>query len=248
VSSPWDEVGDGLFRRRYVKLDQNIGAVVTEVGLIVIDSRADYVDADELRTDLARLSGRPIGWLVNTHMHWDHTFGNARFPEAEIVGHRRCREQLIEHGEEMRRRLMEAPDTAARFEEVAITPPHVTFEGALSLHVGGREIRLAHLGRGHTDSDIVIVVDDVCFAGDLVEEGAPPSFGDAHPREWVATLDRLVPMITGPVVPGHGGVVDAGFVRDQRSEIQSAVDAAEQGRPGPYPGAVMETIRRRLAV
>src|SRR6185295_15514161 len=64
---------------------------------------------------------------------------------------------------------------------------------------------------------IVLVVPDanVMFAGDLLEEGAPPSFGDSFPLEWPATVERLLPLSTGAVVPGHGEVGDQRFVEDQ---------------------------------
>jgi len=123
----------------------------------------------------------------------------------------------------------------------------VTFTIDMALDLGGRHIELIHLGRGHTDSDVVVLVDDVVVAGDLVEQGAPPSFGDSFPRDWVATLDVLVGRINGVVVPGHGDVVDRSFVLGQRDEIASAVAHVDEGGgPSPFPDDVTATIRRRL--
>ncbi len=93
----------------------------------------------------------------------------------------------------------------------------------------------------HTDNDIVIGIDDVVFAGDLIEESAAPWFGDGYPTEWVATLDRLLDDVTGPVVPGHGDVVDRGFVLSQRDLIARAV-AGE----AVFPPGTMEDIRVRM--
>ena len=120
------------------------------------------------------------------------------------------------------------------------------------LDVGGREVVLRFLGRGHTDHDLVVEVEaagdaTVIFAGDLVEQGAPPAFEDAWPAEWPATLGRLHALARGPVVPGHGAVVDAAFVGAQREELLAVLEALREGRldDGPYPPATMRTRRLR---
>ncbi len=106
--------------------------------------------------------------------------------------------------------------------ETGIVAPNRTFPPpAQHLDISGRAVDLRFLGRGHTDNDIVITVDDVLFAGDLVEEGGPPLFGDAYPAEWPATVAAIETLIRGPVVPGHGDVVDAAFVAAQKELLQS---------------------------
>lgn len=249
----WDEVGAGVLRRRYASLDQNIVLIITGDGLVLVDSRSNHVDADELLGDIALVSRAPIRYLVNTHFHWDHTFGNARFPTAEILGHTRCREVMIADGERTLTELASAewipPDKRGFFSDVTITPPTVTFDDSLDLHLGDRDIRLWHPGLGHTDSDIVVLIDDIVVAGDLVEEGAPPSFGDSFPRAWVETLDLLAETISGTVVPGHGDIVDKAFVLTQRDEIAAAIAHLEDGdQTSPYPDAVDVVIAARLAV
>lgn len=250
-STGWDQVGEGVFRRRYEKLDQNIVAVVDNGEILLVDSRSGHGDADELRHDVEAAFPGSVGWLVNTHFHWDHTFGNARFSEATIVGHNRTREQLLDEGEATKRNLAEAdwvPDSErGAFSSVVITPPTVTFTTEMAIHVGGLEVHLWHPGKGHTDSDIVLMVGDTCIAGDLVEEGAPPSFGDAFPRLWVQTLDNLLPRIGRTVVPGHGNVVDWAFVDTQRNEIAAAVAVLDgEDLSPPYSSEVMDSISRRL--
>jgi len=117
---------------------------------------------------------------------------------------------------------------AAELDGVRITPPGRTFTDVASLDLGGRAVVLRHLGRGHTDNDILVEVPDaaVTFAGDLVEESGPPVFSDAFPLDWPATLDRLVPLVEGAVVPGHGAVVDRGFVAGQAAMLAGVARAA----------------------
>lgn len=248
---PFQEIGDRIFRRRYERLDQNIGVILGAESVCVIDSRSNHPDADELRSELAQLTSLPVRFLINTHMHWDHTFGNARFGEATIVGHHDCRRRLVEEGEDARSELLRAdwvpPEWRPAFREVEITPPTVTFVERVELHLDDRLLDLRYLGRAHTDNDIVVIVDDVCFAGDLVEEGAPPSFGDSYPDEWVGTLDRLLAEVPPTVVPGHGDLVDLDFVRAQRDDIEEAVRAVAEGREtGPWSAEVMAAVASRL--
>jgi glyoxylase-like metal-dependent hydrolase (beta-lactamase superfamily II) len=160
----------------------------------------------------------------------------------------------------MRARVIEEmPELAEELREVELVPPARTFAERASIDLGGRTVDVRYLGRGHTDNDVVAVVGNVVFAGDLVEQGAPPSFGDSFPLEWPKTGERLLEVVTGPVVPGHGDVVDAAFVRTQLEEIREAARVAKEGwafgaemikvcRTMPFPEPVArECIRRAWA-
>ena len=217
----WTELADGVWRRNYESLDFNVGVVAGDGGLLLIDTRADHVQARELQAHLLELSPLPVRWVVNTHYHWDHTWGNALFSPTPIWGHVRCAEQMRDNGEDHRTRMKEmAPEFADRFDAVAITPPDRTFSAAATIDLGNTTVSLRHLGLGHTDSDIVVQTEaGVLFAGDLVENGAPPSFGDAFPLDWPDTNAVLLDMVDGPVVPGHGGVADRAFVAEQHQEL-----------------------------
>lgn len=251
----WIELGDGVFSKRYPSLDLNIGVIVCGDGALVIDTRAHYGQARELLADLGRITPHPVRGVVNTHHHWDHTFGNAVFLPIPIWGHERCALALSLRGERMRREVKEwAPAHAPLFDEVVITPPDHTFDRSATLTLAGRVIELQYLGRGHTDNDIVVAVPDagVLFAGDLVEESGPPAFHDAFPLEWPDTLSGCLPLAAGPVVPGHGAVVDGGFVAAQQQDLFEVARLALEGHAsgmtvqqaaaagGPYPRDVLE--------
>ncbi|MGH3588805.1 MAG: MBL fold metallo-hydrolase, partial [Pseudonocardia sp.] len=125
------------------------------------------------------------------------------------------------------------------------------------LDLGGRRAELRHLGRGHTDHDLVVAVPDagVVFAGDLVEQGAPPSLDEAAVAEWPATLGALLDLRPRTVVPGHGEPVDTAFVAEQRAELAevaalyAAVERGEltpsdAGARSPYPRVPWPTVAR----
>jgi glyoxylase-like metal-dependent hydrolase (beta-lactamase superfamily II) len=230
--SVWAEVGDRVFTRRYAFYDQNIGAILGDDGVLIVDTRISHRQADEILVDLAELTPLPVRAVVNTHGHNDHAFGNHRFRPAPIWGHSRCARMIHETGARQLAAVSAAiPDLAAELAEVVLDPPDCTFEGdeaTLDFDAGGRAVDLRYLGRGHTDNDIVVVVPDadVIFAGDLVENGAPPFFGDGYPMEWPSTVERLVDLVTGAVVPGHGDVSDRGFAVRSMVEIRTIAELA----------------------
>ena len=239
----WREVGDRVWVRRYAWLDQTIGVIGGADGLVVIDTRATHPLADELRADLLTLGGQPIAAVVNTHGHWDHTFGNARFLPAPIWGHVRCATMVVERGEEMRARMIEEfPDEA--FDEVALTPPSELFAESATLQLGDRQIELTYLGRGHTDNDIVIAVGDasVLFVGDLLENAPAPAFGDSYPIAWVDTGRALLGMAEGAVVPGHGDPFDRHVAQAQVEQLAALAELAREVAGGAIG---LDEARRR---
>lgn len=257
----WQEIGDRVWVRRYAFIDQTIGVVGGSDGLLVIDTRSSHRDAAELKADI-RLLGPVIGWAVNTHRHWDHTFGNALFPESELWGHERCVTGMLEFGETDRAEIIEEyPDRTAEWNEVVITPPRSTFAEHAAIDIGGRTVDLRYLGRGHTDGDIVVVVPDaaVLFAGDLLENGSPPWFGDGYPLDWPTTAEGILALTSGPVAAGHGEVGDRLFVERQLEELREIANLGRAVASGdlsletavaraPYKqGASRAAIRRAAA-
>jgi glyoxylase-like metal-dependent hydrolase (beta-lactamase superfamily II) len=264
----WAEVADRVFVRRYdtwlgEPFDQNVGVVLGTAGAVVIDTRASHLLADELRAELRGLTTAPLAAVVNTHHHWDHSFGNARFVPAPIWGHRRCAERVLEDGDAMRQRVIDQlPEAADELDTVVLTPPTKVFEEKALVDLGDRQLQLAYLGRGHTDNDIVIVAPDagVLFAGDLLENDAPPGFGDAYPAAWAQTVtDRLLPLVQKVVVPGHGSTGDRANAAAQAADLQAMADLGAQvaagqldeeeaARQAPYPVETARTAVRRWAI
>lgn len=256
--STWAQVGEGVFVRTYEWLALTIGAVIGDDGVLLVDTRASHRQAHQLADDLADLTDRPVRWVVNTHYHWDHCWGNSVFGEAELWGHENTRRQLLESGEESRTTLLTLIPAEYHDEmrEVEIVAPEHTFSDRVSLEIG-REVKLRYHGRGHTDSDISIAVPGVLFAGDLVEEAAPPAFGDAYPLDWPAALDGLLGYVDGLVVPGHGAPVGREFVERQKADIVASVQLARAAYenstpidevdvgPAPFPAEVSRSVVER---
>jgi glyoxylase-like metal-dependent hydrolase (beta-lactamase superfamily II) len=260
----WTELGDRVFVRRYRFYDQNIVAVLDHGEALVVDTRSTYRQAREIVEDLGELGAPRVTVAVNTHGHYDHAFGNRALRPAVIWGHERCRTMIEDTGEQQRADAsLELPRLAADLAEVELDPPDRTFLERMTVEIGSRTVELAHLGRGHTDNDIVLSVADadVLCAGDLLENGAAPYFGDGYPIDWPATIEALLGLM-GPstvVVPGHGDHDGRPFVESSLAALQRVVELArrvhagelapdEAAAVGPYPRDAMgESLERALA-
>ena len=250
--SGWVEVGDGVHLRRHPGLDLNCGLVVGDGACLVVDTREHLTAGHELAEAVRAVTAAP--WtVVTTHAHFDHCLGTAAFPGAEVWAHRGWPAGV--EGERERAvaglRAEGRDDQAALVAAAPLVVPDHLVDDVAVLDVGGREVTLRHLGRGHTGHDLVVEVetspfDTVVFAGDLVEQGAPPQFDDAFPADWPATLGRLHALARGPVVPGHGAVVDADFVGAQRQELLALLGALRDGRRGPWGAATDAVAAARL--
>jgi len=254
----WREVGPGVLVRRHRVLDLNVTLVLGDERALVVDTHMHAGHARALVAAVREVTGLP--WVVmDTHAHYDHSFGNATFaqeqPGLEIWGSTGCRRDLERFGTFQRtvaaQALREAgrPDEADAIEDVEIVPPNRTFAVDAELDLGGRIVALHAPGRGHTAHDAVVEVPDagVTVAGDLVEQGAPPSFGDAYPLEWPRTLDALLPRLHPVVVPGHGDVVGPDFVASQRDDLAVVAEVAGS-LPPDVDDAVLVRAAARLPV
>ncbi|MBL8926590.1 MAG: MBL fold metallo-hydrolase [Pseudonocardia sp.] len=238
----WVEVGDGVLARRHRELDLTTGLVLGGERALVVDTRGDARQGSELATAVRAVTGLSLVVAV-THAHFDHCFGTAAFLPCPVYAHPRCRATLAATAAAQRTewaahyRDRGDPTTADALDATHPPLPDHAVDPETTLDLGGRTVTLRHLGRGHTDHDVVVHVPDaaVVFAGDLVEQGAPPDLGDAVLGEWPATLDTLLAVRPAVVVPGHGDPVDAAFVTAQRTEVAALHTA--RGRRWPPPGA-----------
>lgn len=231
----WQELAEGLFTMPLEPFRANVGLVLGQERALLVDTGASLTEGRELVQLAKQVSDLPLE-AVNTHNHFDHCFGNGALEAEAIWSQRLCAEHLRWEGPIQQRavvaRLRETdPQVAHQVATSPIVQPGCLFDDRVDLDLGERVVTLTHPGRGHTDNDGAVWVGDarVLFAGDLVEEGEPPSFEDSFPLDWPDTLGALLELGPEKVVPGHGAVVDSAFVRRQQTDLQKLAGLARTG-------------------
>jgi glyoxylase-like metal-dependent hydrolase (beta-lactamase superfamily II) len=258
----WQEIGDRIWVRRYDPYDVNVTVVAGQRHVLLVDVRTSLREAAELRGHLAELPVDPVTVLAFTHAHLDHCLGAGAFPDVPIWGTVGCREALLGlgpgHLDDVPAWVPEHDHAHLRASHI-VTPDH-TFRDRQRLGLGGREVDLLHLGRGHTDHDLLVHVPDadVLVVGDLVEVGAPPQFGDAYPYQWPSTLAAVEQLGPEVIVPGLGAVTDHGFVAQQQADLAQLASLCREAQGGvrtwesvlqrsPFPRTTTETALARVA-
>jgi glyoxylase-like metal-dependent hydrolase (beta-lactamase superfamily II) len=201
------EIGPGCYAFT-AEGDPNSGVIVGDDSVMVIDAQATPAMAGQVIERVRQVTDKPIRHVVLSHYHAVRVLGASAYEADEILASDGTRALIVERGKEdwdseyaRFPRLFQAAESIP-----GLTWPTMTFERAMSVWLGKREVRLMHLGRGHTAGDIVAWVPDarVVFAGDLVEYRSACYCGDAHLGDWPTTLDRLAAFESEALVPGRG--------------------------------------------
>lgn len=262
-TSAWFEVGDGVFYRRYESVNVNVGLVVGGDGALLVDTRAAPSQGFETAGHVRDLTSLPIRWVVNTHHHWDHTFGNGAFFEADIWGHTACRRAAIENDEQARAQAATwEPDLADELVGGSAFPPDHLVDEVATVDLGGRSVTMSYHGRAHTAGDVVVKVDGVpsVFAGDILESSGPPWFGDGYPIAWPTAVAAVLDTPADRFMPGHGSAMSMAEAETQLEELRAVArvcrrafdDGASPDEASlsgaPYPEATMrEALARGIA-
>ena len=203
----------------------NIGLVAGDEAALLIDTGSSPRHGAELRAAAEAIAEVPLAAVAVTHWHWDHYFGLAAFADLAGYGHESLAARLLD-GDVVS--LAHAQGCSAD----DLIAPNRPFSLARVVDLGGRRVELVHFGRGHTEGDIVAIVPGakVIFAGDLLEQSGPPSFGpDCHLKEWPSAVDGILGLVDEDtvIVPGHGDGMDRLACFDQRARISALYGQVE---------------------
>lgn len=187
----------------------NVGVIVTEQGLVLIDTPAIPGEIRDLTNELSQISPLNIVYLIYTHEHFDHLIGSDHF-RGQIVAHQRSIDEIkylkTNLPAEVNRYF---PDVYRQYKEAfdstEIALPQITFEGNLELHIGNLAMKLFHAG-GHSKGSLAVHVpeDRVLFAGDNIVSGMPLVTPDSQFNEWIDFLYCVETMDVDNIIPGHG--------------------------------------------
>ncbi|MFB9659440.1 MBL fold metallo-hydrolase [Glycomyces mayteni] len=238
MSDRWIEVADRVWVRRLKELDQSLGLVVGDDCCLVIDTGTSAEAGFAFATAIRELTDLP--WQVAyTHDHFDHWFGTSAFGESSVWAVADGA-HYVRFGDEQRRKWVAKYRLDGREEEARqmgasrLVPPNCRVQGAIGLNLGGRTVVLRQVGPAHSDNDMVVEVPDagVLFAGDLLEQGAPPSYSAAFPIEWPQAVEHLLGWRPPIVVPGHGEPGDYWWARAQARDLAEVARLCAEAAQG----------------
>jgi glyoxylase-like metal-dependent hydrolase (beta-lactamase superfamily II) len=219
------------------------GLIAASDGAVLIDTLALPEETRQIRNFVERELRVPVRYIINTHYHADHSWGNCFFPEATVIAHAKCYDLLDTRG----RAALEAEKKEnPSLREVEIILPSVTFDnGELNLQVGKKSLNIFPLP-GHSPDSIAVMVEEdrVVFCGDTFM--ALPTIFDGDIDDTTASLKKLTKMGLENLVPGHGEIVLRGEIDaavrgnlDYLTKLSKAVRASARKR---YPLDTLETV------
>ncbi|MGH7894379.1 MAG: MBL fold metallo-hydrolase [Candidatus Binatia bacterium] len=239
----------------------NVGVLVTPDGVAVVDTMTFVLQGEAIRARVRELTPQPIVAVLNTHYHLDHTHGNPAFAVGtKVVSTAKTLQHLHERDADFWK------DHPAQD-----LLPNDTFDGpSKEITLGGKTIRSLHLGRGHTDGDMVVlfVEDRVLHTGDLFWNGHYPNIdleAGGSVREWPATLDKVLALPFDKVIPGHGAATTRAAVqrfrelmttlwtetlriRDRGGSLEDALHLVDIDHFGLWPLWWVPTVNRGLVI
>lgn len=241
------------------------GAITGPQWAVVIDTLALPEETLAMRSFIEEELSVPVRYVINTHYHADHSWGNCFFPGATVIGHSYCREVMTEKGQVS---LEAARKQNATFKQVKLVPPHITFaDGSMVLRVGKKNLIMTSTP-GHSRDGISILVEEdrVLFAGDAF---LPlPYVVDGDIEELATTIKKIGKMGLENIVQGHGDVILRGEIEDAvkenlaylssiRKQVRAAmkkrnpadalamIDVESCGKSRVFLGGLAEDLHRR---
>jgi glyoxylase-like metal-dependent hydrolase (beta-lactamase superfamily II) len=191
--------------------DPNTGIVIGDDAVLVADTQATPVMAQDVIRRIREVTDKPIKYVLLTHYHAVRVLGASAYGAQQIIASQDTYDLIVERGEQdMKSEIERFPRLFNAVESVpGLTWPTLTFKGEMTLWLGKLEVKIMQLGRGHTKGDTVLWLpqDKVMLSGDLVEYGATPYCGDAYYQDWPATLDALAVFNPEKLVPGRGAAL-----------------------------------------
>lgn len=220
------------------------GAIIGPNWAVVIDTLAVPEETLMIRDYLEQELGIPIRYVINTHYHADHSWGNCFFPGASVIAHVLCRERLEKFGQAS---LREARKLNPVFRQVKIILPHLTFsEGIMSLRVGKKNLSMISMPGPCPDNIAVLVEEDrVLFAGDAFMP--LPYIVDGDLEETITSLKKIGKMGLENVIQGHGDIVLRGeidgAIKDNLAYLSSIRKAVRKAARRKYPMEMLAEIK-----
>jgi cyclase len=226
------EVADRVFA--YIQPDgswyiNNTGFIVGDRSVVSIDACSTYRRTRAYVDRIATVTAAPVTTLINTHHHGDHTYGNSVFGDVTIIGHERCRAEVISSGLLGNTGIWDPVEWG----DLTLSPPNLTFTDRLRVWSDDVPIEVSYVGQpAHTSNDCLIWLPEreVLFCGDLLFNGGTPFLLMGSVTGAIEVLTSVVaPIPARTIVPGHGSPCDRDLITTVVSYLRFVLDTARQG-------------------
>jgi cyclase len=201
----------------------NAAVIIGADGILVVDTLVSAKEAQRLIRDIRAISDKPIKYVVNTHIHLDHSFGNFEFQKlgATIIAHSSERETARKLGNDALANAKAFGMTDKDLEGTIITYPTLSFNDRMEIDLGGQFIELIHPGPSHTAGSIMVYLPDkkILFTGDILFTGYHPFVAEGNIPDWLSALDYIMHMDATVIIPGHGPVSTKKDVEDMKKYL-----------------------------
>jgi len=189
------------------------GVIATSEGVVVLDSLSNEAMAKHERQLIQSTIRQPVRYLISSTFHGNYANGNVAYPEVVKIGHENYKVDLID---QMKMDNMPAAQQAAML-------PHLTFRDRMTITLGGKEIQILYIGRGHTRGDAIVFVpqDRIVYLSELFFDGRFPFMNDGY-VDWINTLDIALKLDADVFVPGQGPTSIAANPRASRDALVRA--------------------------
>ena len=192
--------------------DPNTGIIIGDDAVMVIDTQATPVMAQDVIRRIREVTDKPIKYVLLSHYHAVRVLGASAYGAEHIIASQDTRDLIVERGQfDKDSEIGRFPRLFQNVESVppGLTWPTMTFTGKMTLWLGSLEVQILQLGRGHTKGDTVawLPQEKILFSGDLVEFDATPYAGDAYFQDWPQTLDNIAALQPEKLVPGRGAAL-----------------------------------------
>ncbi|HEY5717562.1 MAG TPA: MBL fold metallo-hydrolase [Motiliproteus sp.] len=195
--------------------DPNTGVIIGDDAVMIIDATATPVAAQDLVAKIREVTDKPIKYVTLSHYHAVRVLGASGYKQhglEQIIASQDTYDLIVERGQQdMDSEIGRFPRLFKAVESVpGLTWPTLIFQNSMTLMMGGLEVKIMQLGRGHTKGDTVVWVpsEEVLFSGDLVECDAACYTGDAYLSDWPQTLDNISALNAKKLVPGRGPALE----------------------------------------
>ena len=201
----------------------NAGIVIGRDGILVVDTLISAKEAQRFLADIRKVSDKPIKYVVNTHTHLDHAFGNGVFAKAGavVISHLADRKMLERTGAAT---LQNIGNFGLKPEDMAgteIVYPALAFSDRMQIDLGGETIELIRVAPSHTEGSVIVYLPakKLLFSGDILFTDFHPFMADGDIPGWTKTLDALLAMDVERIIPGHGPLSTKKDVREMKEYL-----------------------------